>query len=114
MIPQFVGIIEFPRGSGFIINFIDDCDGGCIWLILGCVLSNDCLKHLPEHWGFLIESGKVVDIVQEASGKIREAAVCGRGDEVIDGIPEGVDVRIPESCFMSLAKVMQCDWVLRK
>ena len=29
-------------------------------------------------------------------------------------IPEGVDVSIPESCFVSLAKVMQCEWVLNK
>jgi hypothetical protein len=49
MIPQFVGIIKFPRWSGFIINFIDDSNWGCFWLILGCVLSNHSLKHPPEH-----------------------------------------------------------------
>ena len=29
-------------------------------------------------------------------------------------MPEGVDERVPESCFMSLAMVMQCEWVLDK
>lgn len=51
MIPQFVGIIKFPRGSGLIINGIDDTDGGCAWLILSCVLSHHSLKHPPEHQG---------------------------------------------------------------
>ena len=52
MIPQLVGIIKFPGWGRFIINFIDDFDRGCIWLILGCIISNHCLKDTPEYWRF--------------------------------------------------------------
>ena len=64
MIPQLVGIIKFPRWSRLVINFIDDFNWGCIWLILGCVLSNYCLKHPPEYQRLPDGIREVVEIVQ--------------------------------------------------
>ena len=84
MVPHLVGIKKLPGRSGLIINFIDDGDGRCIWLILGCVLSDYCLKHLPEDQGVLDRVRYVVDIVQESGGEIRKLMVCRRRNDVFD------------------------------
>ena len=85
MIPHLVGVEEFPGRSGLIINFIDNHDGRCIWLILGRVLSNYCLKHSPEDKGLLNRVRYAVDIVQKSGGEVRKLMVCRRGDKAIDG-----------------------------
>lgn len=85
MIPQFVGVEKLPWRGWFVINLVDDCDRGCTWLILGSVLSNDCLKHSPEDKGL---SGRIRDavyIVQKGSGEVRKLMVRRRRDEVVDG-----------------------------
>lgn len=104
MIPQFVGVIEFPRRSGFIINFIDDCNWGCIWLILGCVFSNYCLKHSSEDQGVPDGVRDIVQIVQKTSGEIRKAAIGGGGNEVIDSDPRRCGPKYSRILFHELGQ----------
>ena len=47
-------------------------------------------------------------------GRSDRQQYVGEGMRSLMEIPEGVDVRVPESCFVSLAKVMQCEWFLDK
>ena len=85
MIPQLVGVEELPWRGGLIINLIDDCDGGCTWLILGSVLSNDCFKHSPEDKRLSGRVWYVVNVIQKGGGKIGELMIHWRRNKVVDG-----------------------------
>ena len=47
-------------------------------------------------------------------GRSEREQYVGEGMRSLMEIPEDVNGSVPESCFMSLAKVMQCDWVLNR
>lgn len=63
---------------------------------------------------FLIESGKLLTKSRMPVGRSDRQQYAGEGMSSLMEMPEGVDERVPESCFMSLAMVMQCEWVLDK